>query len=69
MQEALDEADAQEAEAQQKHRNEEYTQTVEKLSKLLDERHGKYNDADIRIPLHVEEQKSVGAESAIVAYR
>ena len=49
--------------------SDEYRQTVEKLSRILEERQGKYSFADIRVPLQSEEHGSLGAESVVVAYR
>lgn len=62
MQEALDQAQKQE-------NADEYRDTVEKLSRILEERKGKYGYADIRVPLQSDEHDSLAAESVLVAYR
>lgn len=49
--------------------SDEYRQTVEKLSRILEDRQGKYSFADIRVPLQSEEHGSLAAESVVVAYR
>lgn len=49
--------------------SDEYRQTVEKLTRILEERRGKYSFADIKVPLHSEEHSSLAAEAVVVAYR
>ena len=49
--------------------SDEYRQTVEKLTGILEERRGKYSFADIRVPLQSEEHGSLAAEAVVVAYR
>ena len=64
-QEALDQAE----EPSNTDNTDEYRQTVDKLSRILDERHGKYSYADIKVPLKSEEHDSLAAESVLIAYR
>lgn len=61
-------AAAQEEEPEQAE-SDEYRQTVEKLTRILDERQGKYSFADIKVPLQSEEHGSLAAEAVVVAYR
>lgn len=42
---------------------------MEKLTRILDERQGKYSFADIQVPLQSEEHGSLAAEAVVVAYR
>ena len=54
---------------QEQGESDEYRQTVEKLTKILEARRGKYSFADIKVPLHSEEHSSLAAEAVVVAYR
>lgn len=57
------------SEAKEHVETDQYQQTVQKLTRILDERQGKYSFADIRVPLQSEEQDSQAAETVVVAYR
>ena len=56
-------------EAQEEGESDEYRQTVEKLTRILEERRGKYSFADIKVPLHSEEHGGLAAEAVVIAYR
>lgn len=54
---------------QEEGESDEYRQTIEKLTGILEERRGKYSFADIRVPLQSEEHGSLAAQAVVVAYR
>ena len=49
--------------------SDEIQQTTDRLTKILEDRRGKYNFADIRVQLEDTHNRRSGAEAAVIVYR